>query len=691
VASGDNIKYALPLVESGQKYAPGTFAAEVQNLQLTPEGTLRGVRGPAPYVPDYGSGYPWPGRIYGVYNARLDRGMREVTLVRSGTKLMEVTGWTRGTRDLATGLSDEPNARYPDCFVEVAGKIVWCNGVDTPRIYDGYRLLPLGYDLRPGAPSATGPGDTGHPVFRNKNGYSHPGKIGLVGNFFSIQSGAVLDANWYYYVQFEDAFGNRSPLSGAGGPVKMRQEYTKDLYWVNYANYSADPSTNTVAGITLYPGTSLGLLTVTVDDLTKQFLVSGLAIGPAGTVARILYRTAANDPTPRELVRIDDNCSTVFPDNTPDSGLGAEAQDYIPTPTFGIAWEHNGCLYVVDGRNIRKSEPLYPGTFKRDAFTTLPAEPTGGFSFAGKCYATTETGIFRIEETAGASLTSAELPAGYGMVAPQSGDATGLGVYVGLGRDGFWSMDIEEAIRPLSEEIRTLFRRLNPGMLSRAFGRWNPDKREYVCALPEAGNFGNTLLKTWDGAGWRSQRHSIAYASLCVTKDPRRYMLAAGRQGSNNILYALDREVQSYTPPTKVYAYRSQWLRMDATGRDRFDVTAIYVGIVEAVKGANITWQTWKNGSRDTPANSAPAGQRVFDMANEATVNDVAVTDAFDALVLGTGRARHPRLTWKRFDVRLFSVESFAFDLTSSAPMHIAAFSFDCTLADATGARTSRA
>ena len=71
--AGDNINFPLPLVESGQVYAPGAFAYEVQNLQLTPEGTLRGVRGPAPLIPDFGAGFPWPGRIHGVHNALLDQ------------------------------------------------------------------------------------------------------------------------------------------------------------------------------------------------------------------------------------------------------------------------------------------------------------------------------------------------------------------------------------------------------------------------------------------------------------------------------------------------------------------------------------------------------------------------------------------------------------------------------------------
>jgi hypothetical protein len=183
----------------------------------------------------------------------------------------------------------------------------------------------------------------------------------------------------------------------------------------------------------------------------------------------------------------------------------------------------------------------------------------------------------------------------------------------------------------------------------------------------------------WDGNGWRKQRHGIAYASLCVTKDWRRYMLAAGRVASSDNVFVLDREVASFVPPTKTYAYRSAWLRMDANGRNRFNVDCFYIGLVESVKGQDITWTTWKNNSRDTPIATG-----TLEMVNPATV------DVLNALVLGTGRTRTPRLTWKSFGTRIKSVENCAFDLTSSAPMHIANFSMDAYIVDAEGSRVSR-
>lgn len=673
--SDGNLSFPLPLVESGQKYAPASLAYQIQNMRLSPEGTLECVRGPTVLIPDYGSGYPYgSGRMYGVFHALLDNGTRDVTLIRVGTTLRQQTGWNRSVETIASNLSSDPNARFPDQFVEVAGKIVWNNGVDTPLIYDGYVVLPLGYDRTPGAPSATGPGDSGHPVFRNQAGYSHPGRIGTVGNFFAADQGALLAGSWVYYVQFEDAFGNRSPLSAASGSVELRQELTQTSYWVDYGNY---PNSS---------GVELGLLSVNTDDLTKQFLVTGISSGPQGTVARLLYRTpdlARNPPDPRLLVRIPDNITSVFADNVADGNLGAVAEDYIALPRFSAMCSHQGCLVVLEGRNVRVSEPGFPGTFQRTSFATLDSdgyEPTGVFSFGGELYATTYGSIFRVERTE-VGWQARRVTTGIGLVGPNAFDSTEFGVGVGLGHNGFWSIDQSGAVTPISREEYPLFKRLNKAMLPHAAIVWSPRDREILAAIPKAGAFGNTLMMTWDGNGWKRRDYGIGFESLCVTRDWRQYVLGCGHVvgGSNNV-FVLSCETQEFTPPTKTYRYRSQWLRSDPLGRNRFDVQHVYIGIVEASKG-DITYTVWQNGSRDTSVQTG-----TLEAINPAT------SDRLDTLVLGTGKVRTPRLTWKKFDCRVRSCESFAFDLSCDEPtfMALAAFSFDSVTTDVDGAVVSR-
>lgn len=665
------LTFPLPTVESGQKYAPGSLAQEIQNLRLTPDGVLESVRGPTVLIPNYGSGYPYGGgRMYGVFHALLDNGTRDVTLIRAGTNLYQQTGWTRSVAAIQTGLSADPNARFPDQFCEVAGKIVWNNGIDTPVIFDGYMVLPLGYDQVPGAPSALGPGDSGHPVFRNQEGYSHPGRIGTVSNFYSADQGTLVPYARQYFVQFEDAFGNRSPLSPASQAVVLRQEPTQNQTWNTYDDY---PSGTT---------SDLGLLSVNTDDLTKQFVVDGIPLGPVGTVARIVYATVNTNygpAEPRLLVRIPDNTTTLVPDNTPDGALGPVAEDYIVLPRFQAMCAHEGRLYVLEGRNVRRSEPGFPGTLRREEYVPLDAdgaEPTGVFSFGGKVYAATTNSLYMIDT--GDALRCQRITTGIGLVGPNAIDSTEFGVALGLGVNGFWTLDQGGSVQPVSREEYPLFKRLNRAMLGHSCIRWSPRDREALCAIPTAGGYGNNLMMTWDGTGWKRRVYGLSLESLCVTKDWRQYVLAAGETN----VYVLSCETQTYTPPEKTYRYRSQWLRMDPMGLRRFNVDKIFIGIVETTRN-DLTCTVWQNGTRDTAVVTS-----TFQACNPAT------TEVLNTLVLGTGKLRTPRLTWKEVSVRVRSAESFSFDLSclSTTPtfLSIAAFAFDGTVTDDSAATRSR-
>lgn len=673
---GENISIPLPSVESGQTYAPASLAWRIQNFQLTPEGTLRSVRGPAPLIPDYGSGYPYAGRVFGVYHARLDEGSRDVTLIRAGASLYSQTGWNRNLETLLGGLSADPAAKFPDVFVEVGGKIIWSNGVDAAQIYDGYTLKKLGFDLPPSTCTvmAPAPGGGGNPIFRNERGYSHPGKLGLVGDFFSADSGALLAATWNYYVQYEDVFGDLSPLSSSA-TASVNQELTFSIYWEDMDNF---PEVDALTS------KNLGMLAVTLDDLTRQFCVSSIPAGPTGTVARRLYRTNANETEPRFLARIPDNITENWPDNAPDSYLGPVAPKYITIPKFHIACSYQGRLAIISGNRVRLSEPGFPGTFDEMVYIDIDAdgsEPTGLASFGSYLYAFTEKTVFRIEFDA-EGLRKQPVVGAVGAVGPGTIVATDKGVLVWLGRKGWYAMTADEKVTAIGEEEAPLFKRLNPASLSRATAVWNPTTNEYLCAVPYAGSFGNGLLMAWDGRGWRRQKLGVTVQAMCVTRDWRNYVLAGGRRigSAENNVWVLDHEVFGYTPPTKTYLYQSAWIRRDPTGRLRFNLDTVYIGIVEA-SNKPVTWTLWRDGSRDTSVSSGTLS--MVDPQTSAFMNTA---------IIGTSKYQNPRLTWFKFDARLKDAQSFAFDLSCDEPtyLNLAAFSFDSHTVDEQGARVHR-
>jgi hypothetical protein len=677
---GATLQFALPSAESGKVYAPADMAWRIENFKLTPEGTLRSIRGPAPIIPDYGQGYPYNGRVHCIFHALLDNGMRDVLLIRSGTILYAQSGWTRGLETLETGLSDDPLARYPDVAVEVGGKIVWSNGIDAPLVYDGYTVKTLGHERIPGAPTVLGPGDTGHPAFRNNGGYSHPGKVGIVGDVFTTDSGAMLDATWTYFVQLEDVFGDLSPLS-SGTSAKVRQENTQGAYWPDYSNYPG--TTNGFLGIASVPR-QLGLLAVGFDDLTRQFALTDLTTGTAGVVARHIWRTKANDPVPRFLARIPDRFTTVFIDNTPDANLGPPAREYIVPPRFSIACSYQGCLVVFEaGTNrLRISEPGFPGTFERTRYVDIDSDGAIGSGlavFGGKLYAWTGSTMFYVENDA-EGVRAQPVPQGRGCEAPQSIDTTDEGLLLWMGQRAWYAMTADEVVTRISDTENKLFFRLNAALLGRAVGRFDPNTRQYICFVPEAGSIGNALGMVWDGRGWRRYRLGLTVETMCITQDWRMYALIGGRNSTENNVWALDREVASYTPPTKTYLYRSAWIRLDPTGRTTANYDTVHIGVVEASNRA-VTYTVWKDDNRDTSVDTGTL-----------TMVDPSTTELLNTIVIGTGKFHNPRLTWYRFDTRLIDARSFAFDLSCDDPtfLELAAFAFDAHIVDPAGARENR-
>ena len=688
-------KFPLPTIESGKTYTPNSLALEITNLQKTPEGTLRAVRGPAPYIPRY-DGVNWPSQyatMHGIYHASLDSGMRDVLLVRTGDKLCEQRGWVRALGTLKTGLSDDPSPRFPDQFCEVGGRVVWTNGIDSAQVYDGYMLMPLGYSKIPSAVGGLGPAaiNTGtnpekseeNPgVYRNSESYSHPGRIGTPGDLLSGQLGALRAGAWNCFVQFEDAFGNLSPLSTPSVALTVRVEDATDLYNKDFLAWNSKQS--------------LGAFAVQVDDLTKQFMWTNIPSGPTGTVARILYRTADtnyNDNVPRFLVRIPDNSTTVYSDNHSDAELGGPAPDVVAVPTFRVCCPYAGGLAIANTPAnpglVRLSEPAFPGTFMRDRWIYPDpngAEVTGLVNFQGKLLAFTRTTVFEIKDDGANPLRAHPLTSNIGCVAPSSIRATSFGMLIWLGRDNFYGMEGSK-IESISEPIKPTMDSLNHTRLPLACAEWCPDTDEYLCAVPPGGSTGNDLMLVYDGQGWRRRVYGARWNGLTLTKDDRQMIIGCGQAAQVNNLFVVDREVHSFSTPNKLYQFKSQWLRMDPTGRDRFNITAVYVGFIESCT-TQISWKVYKNGRRDVASIVSTSDNALTLVAADA------VGLSLDALVVGTGTVRTPRLFWRRFDIKVTGVDSFAFDLTALEAggvfPQMAAFSFEGSLVDGSGASVAR-
>ena len=688
-------------IQSGQaqvQYAPTNLAYKIKNLELTPERTLRAIRGSCPYEPNRGasqydgsstsdlpngfdlfSRLQFPSdavKIYGVFHAGLLRGKAPTLLVRAEDKLYLHAGWRRSWKEIYSGLTSDGRAGYPDIFTVVNDTIVWTNGIDPALVisYDGM-VVPLGFDKAPGAPEAAGPFQPTDVTkdYRNQDGYTWPGRIGTIGDYVDNNDGAVLAGRWKYATAFEDIHGNISPLSPESVEISIALQRANAFIKIESDVKKFDRSTP-------------------IDRLPRQFVVKGSGDAPEHAIATRLYRTPDGNRFPgtyRLVTRMSGTKNFVYADNIPDSRLGEPAKDYLPVPRFGVMTSHAGALVIADGPYVMRSEVGYPGTFPSE-FATTPA-PDGAVvtalaSHQGRLIAFTERSMVDITDPTAPPVVMAR---GIGCVAPRSVQGLPDGTLIWLSRDAFYGWNPNNGIVKLSDPIHRLVKtELATGSLRNAVSVIEPESRDYRCAVAKAGEFDNELILAFDGQGWREIELGYKITDMCVTDDPRYLVLFAGgitrrivdptdenQLGSVTTavaydVYVMSHETTASISPELTYEFQSAWLRGDDNALQPIHVHNLYIGMIDEVN-ESLDVQIYSNGAfapdSDSPRRLKSVG--------------VGVEDLLGDLVLGQGKTHARRLYWRRVPVGLQSVNTWAFKLKSNTPFHIASFAFQTSFA----------
>ena len=725
------ISLYVPFGESQVQYAVADLGREILNFDATSDQTLQSSPGFTLYEPPPAEAPAYRSEtIHSVFHTTLLGGMTDMLLVRWGDALYWHNGWSQTYAKLTTmeptaiPLSDERRMTYPDQYVVLNDRIIFTNGVDRARIitYEGMSF-PLGFGTRPPTPQALAPtplptvedngilsagilneinnGKRSLARFQqevNYRGYSWPGRIGTVGDLLDGGTGAVLAGAWFYHIQLEDFFGNLSALSTASNPARLGtanagppaiRVQAKVGFFARIFNVGSGSSEFANA-----PDTD----NTEIDDLLKQFVVTVGDTLPLNAAAVRIYRTPDTKnkgTTPKLLTRIPSPRVQNYPDNLPDEYLGFEAQQTIPVPIFRTMCTHQGRLIIAntqaDPGIVRRSEPGAPGTFLESEFI-IPdsggAEVTAVASHGGNLLAFTEDSVFVLKDFA----ASQPLAQGIGCVAPRSIVALPSGLLIWLGRDGFYGMSPSGEIKALSEVIdRTVHHYLNQSRMRMAVATYNYHAMEYQCAVAEAGSSENNLILCFGQGGWRRKQLGMAIRDICTTKDWRKYSVIAGKElptatrnsvpvtapESTNDVYVLDRQTVAYTPPDRVIRYRSNWLRSEKHGLTPASIRTMYVGMLDSFDGV-VTVRFYENGSW-AEAVSMSDLKTVGPDSGQGIVADVA-----GKAVIGTARARDPRLFWRQVPVQLNDARLWAFEIETSADdgaIHLAAIGFDVSIA----------
>ena len=672
-----NLNVTVPVGEAQKLYTPELLAWRVENMELTPEGTLRSVLGPCHYEPNRGGGFPaaYATRPHGLFHATLAGGPGDILLARFGGTMFRHSGWLRDFGTITSSLNNELRPHWPDQFVALHDKIIWTNGADQARVYTHDFLdAPLGFTTAPDAPSVQGPtplDESDRLTLRaNSGGYSWMGRVGTLGDVLNGETGAMLAGSWFYFAQWEDIHGNRSAISSPSSAVRV---------------FAQNASSTTTTGADL-------------DDLLRQFVVKyGGGTVPEHAVAIILSRTAdtrRNPAIPRFLARIPTFRSGLYPDQLSAAELGPETSNNVAVPVFRVMTAHQGRLiignFVNDPAAVRRSEPGLAGTFDVNEWVYPDSGGsmiTGLASHGDRLLAFTETSVYDLTDF-GRPLAVAR---GVGCIAPRSISALSDGSLVWLGRDGFYALK-GDSIANVSTNIQRLVTDgINRGRIRMAVSAVDPISGEYRCAVAPAGNDGNRLLLCFDGRGWRRRITGYDIDDICVTDDWRRLMLFIGRDTTNgqNGVFVLDRENATYTPVTRTSRYKSGWLRADETGLMPVNIRELYIGLVDG-SNANMTVEFFRDGSHlglNTQTDLRAIGVESWGGSNSRLVTDIA-----GSAVIGTSRVHQRRLFWRRVPVNLLNAETWAFEIRATYPttrFEIAAFAFDIAAASA-GSTKSR-
>lgn len=697
----------LPLrTESGQILSPAEVAAEIQNFEVTAQGTLRTVRGPTPVYPDYGNELSHTyGNLHGVFHSLLKDGKRDVLLAHYGDKVYVYDGWDQSSTikpwrvligdvsgsppGISADLIDDTAAQFPTQFEVVSnGIVIMPQGTSRAYFYDGDVCAELGYYTAPSAPYAYGPDSTtttladmagddneGFDITgASTQEFFGRGRLGTVGTEYNELGTAeyVLRASQYAYAyRWVDRWGNLSPLSARSNVVSWRKETSEDYN----SSYTGSISANT----------SLA------DARLKQLALANVEAGPDRTIGRDVYRTrdlinsgtavlfnlmnSSGGAVSSNFATMPDNISTLFPDNNPDSWLVLPAEDTDPMPTvrfgrmaFGRMWfnpaeDPSSLIATLPGRwgTPEQAQVIYPDP--------SGGSLTGAWATQGGLLVFTQTSTFLVRPADdGVGFRSATLDAAKGCVAPSSIANLPDGTVMWLGREGFYLFNGTEILLA-SEGVRELTERINQGRALQACAAVDPSTREYRCWVPIDGSTENNLCIIWDGTGWR-RRTGENLTTVCVTRDHRSLMIGGGKVADTNGVFVLDRESEAYNTPSRSSVVETTWLEWPRS-KDRKSPLVLYLFLREA-SSASLQVDVYRDWRKTNPV---------------YTVTDVPLSSPEDAPPLwGTAswdQSTAPnqwvkrRPYWKKIDIYVPSCETYKVRISTTAKMEFIALSVD--------------
>ena len=312
-----------------------------------------------------------------------------------------------------------------------------------------------------------------------------------------------------------------------------------------------------------------------------------IPVGPVGTIARRLYRTAYNDETYRLAAQIPNNVERLYYDSVPDSQLGGAAPltlTPMPAPQARYAAQAAECVFIDGGpanpQALYWSQPGTPAQYDLSDYAYLGGPGGDITGLAGYYNALIVFRERQVDVLTGTypNFRVAPLLTDAGGSAPHSAQPVpGFGL-VFLADDGVYSLTggleggaVAQAKR-LSDPIQGWIRRINRACVQSSQAVVCRTWREYQLWVPVDGASGPSvgLIFHYDSGQWSVRS---GWPVSCVTSTPEGEVIfghIVGASGSNDLesgLFVMSEARQMgyekpgeefipADPPTSVYLSR---------------------------------------------------------------------------------------------------------------------------------------
>ena len=582
-----------------------------------------------------------------------------------------------------------PTLNEPVTDYEPFGRyLIIVNGHDKPLKFDGEKengeVRPLGWDSIPGPVSPWVP-DV------DDDGLGQRQYYGISSN---TTPAAANTLNNGVPIGFTDTYGLG---------YKTANEVNNYKWRVSFVSETGSESP-------LSPSSELAKWSTAVGFTLRQAVfLQGLPIGPAGTVARRIYRTknlgAGTSTDNAELyyfvAEIKNNVEETYTDYTPDTLLNVLAPSdtasvIFPAPGARFAATFKNCLFLDGGQadptRVYYSNPLNPDSFSASDYFDVGVRDggdiTGLFAYYNSLILFRESSIELVRGDPANGFNVVPFIQGIGCRAINSVSAVpGVGIMF-LGNDGvyriFGGLDggSQVQIEKMTTNLVKTEKRFNPALLARASATYSPKWREWHCYMPVDGeekpSFG--LVYHVDKNSWSTR---TGFPVGCICADQNGELVFGHNTGKpsgipstwETGLFVISRVRQAgYTvtggdtatpraAPTSIY--KSNWMDMGKAAQKKF-VKYLYLHVM--TKGDNAIPVTYY---KDFDYNGTTSSGEKMQRADHV---DQGV---FDLGVWDTAVWEDPFFTTIRYPIALGAASFFAFEVETSNDMVLVGYSLE--------------